>query len=96
MLMLVVAPSVHHNKDRYAHFAELSWGEEQIAIDVILLKSPSLMEFIHPGPHTRDVIVTMDFGLRRIKLPHAIQNFRKSVNQWAAHLSWQPEPHGKR
>ncbi len=89
MLMLLFALSVNRRRFQYPNYEELTWGDPQIAIEVILLKCRSLMEFISPRTPTRDDIVITDFGQSPISLPHKVQVFRKSVNQWAAHLSWQ-------
>jgi|ERR1051326_1297240 hypothetical protein len=90
MLMLLIALSVHRRRASSPYYEELTWGEPQISIEVILLKARSLMDFISPrSPTARDSILITDFGVLPIVLPHSMQVFRRSVNQWVAHLSWQ-------
>jgi hypothetical protein len=54
MLMLLIALSVHRRRASYPCYEELTWGEPQISIEVILLKARSLMDFISPPMHAAD------------------------------------------
>ena len=89
MLMLLFALSLNRRRFQYACYEDLTWGDPQIAIEVILLKCRSLMDFISPKRRSCNDIVITDFGQAPITLPHDVQVFRRSVNQWSAHLSWQ-------
>jgi hypothetical protein len=88
-LILLVALSVFRKRGQYPVIQGLTWGEPQLANDVILLKCRSLMDFLSPKRRSRDDIVITDFGRPPITLSRDLQSFRRSVNQWTAHLSWQ-------
>jgi len=90
MLMLLASLSVHRKRGSFPNFEGLTWGEPQIAVDVILLKSRVLMDFLAP-PRTAysDSIQIMDYGFKLYQLPSDMLQFRRSVNQWSVHLSWQ-------
>ena len=87
--MLLIALSIHKRRKQYPAYEGLKWGESQIAIEVILLKSRSLMEFLSPLRRSGNDITITDFGLPIVILPRTLSSFRASVNQWSAHLSRQ-------
>ena len=90
MLMLLVSLSVHRKRRGSPTFKGLTWGEPQIAIEVILLKSRALMDFLSPPPRASDRDIQIKhYGLPPIQLPPPMRQFRESVNKWSAHLSWQ-------
>ena len=89
MLILLAALSFYRRRHQYPVYPELTWGEPQIAIDLILLKSRAIMDFLSPKTPSRNDIRITDFGLPAVTLSPALQTFRKSVNQWTVHLSWQ-------
>ena len=88
MLMLLIALSVHRRRTEYPCYDGLAWGEPQIAIEVILLKCRSLMDFLSPRTPYGDITIK-DFECPGIVIPEELRRFRASINKWSAHLSWQ-------
>jgi hypothetical protein len=89
MVMLALALGQFRGHKSVPMFKGLTWGEPQISIEVILTKCRTLMDFLSPPQHHPNDIVIGDFDLPSAPLPGALQIFRKSINQWSAHLSWQ-------
>lgn len=91
-LMLLTALRVNRKRFTCPNYEGLNWGESQIAIEVLLLKSRALMDFFSPPKITRENrrdITVKDFNCAPVDIPPSLREFRRSVNQWSAHLSWQ-------
>ena len=88
-LILLIALSVFRRRKQCPMYEGLQWGEPQIAVDVILVKFRSLIDFLAPKHSHPDDISITDFGCPPVVLPATIKTFRKSINQWSAHLTWQ-------
>jgi hypothetical protein len=102
-LMLLAALSVYRSRRNYPNYKGLKWGWPHIAHDVMLMKSRSLIDFFSPPRRTNkhakackpakvprwDDILIMDFGCSRIRMRAKLRAYRRSANQWSAHLTWQ-------
>jgi hypothetical protein len=88
-LILAIAISMRRSRHSRPKIAGLNWGEAQIAIDVILLKSRALVDFLFSRKGSPDDILAEQFryvpSATYASLPKA---FRDAINQRYAHLSW--------
>ncbi len=88
-LILSIAIQMRQSRRSRPKVAGLNWSEAQIAIDVILLKSRVLADFLTCRGNNPDDIRASDFGYtmssRLEPMPKA---FRDAINKRSAHLSW--------
>ncbi len=88
---LVLAGAIKRIKDNLPANRDLSFANDQIAMEMALIKSRSLIDFLSKkrGSSHPDDIVIEDFGAPPVKFNKKITRFRDSVNKYSAHLTWE-------
>ena len=88
-LILATAIQVRRSRGSRPRLATLKWSEAQIAIDVILLKTRVLVDFLTSRGKNPDDIRASDF---KYAPSHTFTDlpdtFREAINKRSAHLSW--------
>jgi DNA polymerase III epsilon subunit-like protein len=87
-LILAIAISMLRSRHSRPKIEGLNWSEAQIAIDVILLKSRVLEDFVF-SKGSSDDILAKQFGYKPSRTHGALPKaFRTAINKRSAHLSW--------
>ncbi len=88
-LILAIAIRMWRTRKSRPKIPDLNWGEAQIALELILLKTRALVDFLGSRGNNPDDIRASDFGYRvTIGFKPLPQSFREAINRRCAHLSW--------
>jgi hypothetical protein len=68
---------------------DLGRKTDQLAVEAALIKYRSLIDFLTGATSRDDDIKITEFGEQPIKITDSRRNFKKSVNKYSAHLTWQ-------
>jgi hypothetical protein len=88
-LILAIAIQMWRTRKLRPKIPDLSWSEAQIAIEVILLKTRVLVDFLTARGNNPDDIRASDFGYKlSADFSPFPQTLRDAINRRSAHLSW--------